>query len=182
MWQRTLFSRVLCISLLLLVFGRVSLWSCLNYCPHCTGWVSARYASRYMSHDTIISQYIALRCILRYIAIFHRVHWKCHNRARQFHSKQFNSNCSCTLTGHTEIENMKIKCISVLLCHYSSGLGFGKDFTIWYLSQHTGYNMMQMLCKKSDILPYHFFSTVLLQCPHYFRPVVEGTFPFHLHP
>ncbi len=42
-------------------------------------------------HDTIritihgsrynISQYIAVQCILRYIAIFHIVHWKCKNRA-----------------------------------------------------------------------------------------------------
>ncbi len=43
--------------------------------------VTKPYASRYMGHDTIISRYITIQCILQYIAIFKIVHWKCKSRA-----------------------------------------------------------------------------------------------------
>ncbi len=58
-----------------------SLWSCS------VGLVIGRnfviqYASWYMGHDTIISWYIAIWFILRYVAIFNIVHWKCKNRVK----------------------------------------------------------------------------------------------------
>ncbi len=43
---------------------------------------------------------------------------------------------SCSLTGHAETENMKIKSIRVLLCHWTLGLRSGKGFSIWYASQY----------------------------------------------
>lgn len=42
---------------------------------------TSQYVSRYMGHDSIISQYTVIPCILRYIVIFPIVHWKCKNSA-----------------------------------------------------------------------------------------------------
>lgn len=42
---------------------------------------TSRYVSRYMGHDSIISQYNVIPCILRYIVIFPIVNSKCKNRA-----------------------------------------------------------------------------------------------------
>ncbi len=52
--------------------------------------------------------------------------------------------CTLHLTGHTEIENMKVKCMSVLLCHWTLGLGFNKDFRMWYVSRYMGHNTIQL--------------------------------------
>ncbi len=40
------------------------------------------YSSRYMGHNTNISQYTVIWCILWYIAILYLVHWKCKNRSK----------------------------------------------------------------------------------------------------
>ncbi len=48
-------------------------------------------------------------------------------------------------SGHTEIENGE----DVLLCHWTLSLGFGKDFTIQYISRYMEHDMIQSSRKQT---------------------------------
>ncbi len=64
-------------------------------------------------------------------------------------------------SGHTEIQSMTIKCICVLLCHWTLRLSFSKDL-VQYISQYMGHDtditkMNAVICCRID-----FFSTALM--------------------
>ncbi len=98
-----------------------TIWHTSQYMGHTIiSWYNTMHTAIYCDIPCSFTENVKnkMLCMIWVVLTHHR---KCEMKSEMsVHSGSF--------TGHTDVKNMKLKCVSVLLCHWTLRLGFYKDF------------------------------------------------------